>query len=72
LSCAGRLAGIVTGVDLGFSGEVVEFYHKYRHGYPDAVIDVLADVFGPSSRDIVVDLGCGTGQLALAWRAPYA
>lgn len=60
------MAGIVTGVDLGFSGEVAELYHRYRHGYPDAVIDVLADVFGLSSRDVVVDLGCGTGQLALA------
>ncbi len=56
----------MTGVDLGFSGEVAELYHRYRHGYPDAVIDVLADVFGLSSRDVVVDLGCGTGQLALA------
>ncbi len=53
-------------MELGFGGEVVEFYHKYRHGYPDAVIDVLADVFALGRRDVVVDLGCGTGQLALA------
>jgi SAM-dependent methyltransferase len=52
-------------VSLGFSGEVAEFYHAYRHGYPAAVIDVLAAAFGLDSRDLVIDLGCGTGQLAL-------
>lgn len=51
---------------LGFAGEVVEYYHQYRHGYPEAVIDVLADLFGLGDRDVVVDLGCGTGQLTLA------
>jgi SAM-dependent methyltransferase len=53
-------------VDLGFGGEVAEFYHRYRRGYPGAVIDVLADIFGLSTRDLVVDLGCGTGQLTTA------
>ena len=52
-------------VDLGFSGDVVEFYHRYRHGYPAAVIDVLVDAFQLSLQDVVVDLGCGTGQLTL-------
>jgi SAM-dependent methyltransferase len=50
---------------LGFGGEVAEFYHAYRHGYPAAVIDVLADAFALDSEDLIVDLGCGTGQLAL-------
>jgi ubiquinone/menaquinone biosynthesis C-methylase UbiE len=52
-------------VNLGFSGEVVELYHRYRHGYPAAVVDVLTDAFQLTSRDVVVDLGCGTGQLTL-------
>ncbi|HLQ56967.1 MAG TPA: class I SAM-dependent methyltransferase [Streptosporangiaceae bacterium] len=52
-------------MDLGFGGEVADFYHKYRRGYPSAVIDTLVDTFGLTSNDIVVDLGCGTGQLAL-------
>lgn len=51
--------------DLGFGGEVAEFYHQYRRGYPSAVIDALADAFGLTSDDVVIDLGCGTGQLAL-------
>lgn len=53
------------GVELGFSGEVADLYHRYRHGYPDAVIDALIDAFGLNSQDMVVDLGCGTGQLTL-------
>ena len=50
---------------LGFGGEVAEFYHAYRHGYPAGVIDALASAFGLGAQDLVVDLGCGTGQLAL-------
>src|SRR5258708_11872201 len=53
------------GVELGFSGEVADFYHRYRHGYPAAVIDALIDAFGLNGQDVVVDLGCGTGQLTL-------
>lgn len=52
-------------MDPGFRGEVADFYHKYRRGYPQAVIDMLADAFKLTSEDVVIDLGCGTGQLAL-------
>jgi ubiquinone/menaquinone biosynthesis C-methylase UbiE len=52
-------------MDLGFGGEVPGFYHQYRRGYPSAVIDTLAGAFGLNSDDIVIDLGCGTGQLTL-------
>jgi ubiquinone/menaquinone biosynthesis C-methylase UbiE len=52
-------------VDLGFGGEVADFYYQYRRGYPPAVIDTLAGTFGLTSDDIVIDLGCGTGQLTL-------
>ena len=55
----------MTGVRPGFGGEVAGFYHKYRHGYPSAVIDAVADAFGLNDQDLVVDLGCGTGQLTL-------
>jgi trans-aconitate methyltransferase len=53
------------GEDLGFGGEVAGFYHQYRRGYPPAVIDMLIDAFGLTMDDIVIDLGCGTGQLTL-------
>jgi len=50
---------------LGFSGEVADFYQRYRRGYPTAVFDTLVDTFALTSADIVLDLGCGTGQLTL-------
>ncbi len=53
------------GEDLGFGGEVAGFYHQYRRGYPAAVIDMLTGAFGLTGNDVVIDLGCGTGQLTL-------
>ena len=55
--------------DLGFHGEVADLYHRYRHGYPEPVIAAIARIFGLSDRDVTVDLGCGTGQLALPMAA---
>ncbi|MBK1783183.1 class I SAM-dependent methyltransferase [Prauserella cavernicola] len=52
-------------MDLGFRGEVVDFYHRYRRGYPPAVLDALVGAFGLGEDDVVADLGCGTGQLTL-------
>lgn len=52
-------------MDLGFRGEVVDFYHRFRRGYPSAVIDALVDAFELTTDDVVMDLGCGTGQLTL-------
>ncbi len=52
-------------MDLGFHGEMVDFYHRYRRGYPPAAIDALMRAFELTEDDIVVDLGCGTGQLTL-------
>lgn len=51
--------------DLGFGGEVAGFYQRYRRGYPAEVIDALVAAFGLTRGDLVLDLGCGTGQLAL-------
>jgi trans-aconitate methyltransferase len=52
-------------MDLGFSGEVVDYYHKYRRGYPAGAFDVLARTLNLTEDDIAVDLGCGTGQIAV-------
>ena len=49
-----------------FGGDAAAYYHRYRHGYPSAVIDALADAFELTGQDVVVDLGCGTGQLTLS------
>jgi ubiquinone/menaquinone biosynthesis C-methylase UbiE len=52
-------------MSLGFGGEVADFYQRYRRGYPAAVFDALVDAFALTVDDVVLDLGCGTGQLAL-------
>ncbi|MFJ8433878.1 class I SAM-dependent methyltransferase [Kitasatospora sp. NPDC094019] len=48
-----------------FSGDVAGYYAKYRRGYPPQAVDALRDVFELGPDDVVLDLGCGTGQLAL-------
>ncbi|MET7571726.1 class I SAM-dependent methyltransferase [Streptomyces sp. NPDC005492] len=50
---------------LGFSGAVAEYYSKFRRGYPPPVFDALQESFGLTHTDVVLDMGCGTGQLAL-------
>lgn len=52
-------------MDLGFRGEVTDFYRRYRRGYPPAVIDRLVNAFALTRHDVVLDIGCGTGQLTL-------
>ena len=46
------------------------FYARYRPAYPDKVINLLRERFGLSEKSRVLDLGCGTGQIALKI-APY-
>jgi len=52
-------------MNVGFGGEVAEYYAKYRRGYPPPVIEALRAAFALDTDDIVLDLGCGTGQLAV-------
>lgn len=43
-----------------------EYYVKYRPGIPKEVIDVIVEHFDIKPTDRVLDIGCGTGQVALA------
>jgi trans-aconitate methyltransferase len=49
-----------------FGGEVSEYYQKFRRGYPPEVASELATTFALTGDDVVLDLGCGTGQLTRA------
>lgn len=49
----------------GFSGDVATYYAQYRRGYPPAAVDAITEAFALTTDDLVVDLGCGTGQLSL-------
>ena len=52
-------------MNAGFSGEVAGFYAKYRRGYDPEVTGWLAEAFALGTDGIVLDLGCGTGQLTI-------
>jgi ubiquinone/menaquinone biosynthesis C-methylase UbiE len=48
-----------------FSGEVASFYARYRRGYPEAFIGLLARALRLGADALVADVGCGTGQLTI-------
>lgn len=50
---------------LGFSGEAATYYAEFRRGYRPDVLDALQATFALTPDDLVLDLGCGTGQLAV-------
>lgn len=48
-----------------FGGEVAGFYARFRRGYQPAFVELLARALRLGSDDVIMDLGCGTGQLTL-------
>jgi SAM-dependent methyltransferase len=48
-----------------FAGDAADHYARFRRGYSGAALEFVLDRLGVGSDDLVVDLGCGTGQLAL-------
>lgn len=43
------------------------FYERYRLGYPDRLLSRVANLQGLKPGDAVLDLGCGTGMLAVGF-----
>jgi ubiquinone/menaquinone biosynthesis C-methylase UbiE len=41
------------------------YYEKYRPRYPQELFMKIIEVFEPSDDDVLLDLGCGTGEIAL-------
>ena len=53
-------------VESSFVGAAAD-YDRYRLTYPDRLIARVADLAGLKPDDAVLDLGCGTGMLALVF-----
>lgn len=47
-------------------GGTHRYYAKYRPGIPKEVIDVIVAHFNIGPNDKILDIGCGTGQVAVA------
>lgn len=55
-----------------FGGTTAQLYVKYRRDLPTDQATALAEQIGLDADDVVVDLGCGTGQLAVPLQAHCA
>ncbi|MFC9632728.1 class I SAM-dependent methyltransferase [Streptomyces mirabilis] len=49
-----------------------DYYDRFRLPYPDAMIADLVRRAAPSGRGRLLDLACGTGQLAFPLRGSFA
>jgi SAM-dependent methyltransferase len=62
---AGRYDISVNDVRREFPGATGSAYALYRRDVPDALIKAAVRAAGLTDRDVALDLGCGTGQVAV-------
>jgi SAM-dependent methyltransferase len=55
----------VDGVPQQLFSSAADYYAQYRPGYPQDLVDALAARAGLDGTQRVLDVGCGTGQLAI-------
>jgi len=60
------MRGNIKKFDPELYGGTHEYYAKYRPTIPEEVINVIVEHFDIKPSDRVLDIGCGTGQVALA------
>lgn len=48
-----------------FAGEIADYYASFRRGFAPPALEFVVDQVEASPDELVVDLGCGTGQLAV-------
>jgi ubiquinone/menaquinone biosynthesis C-methylase UbiE len=48
-----------------FAGSTARHYRRYRRDVPGVLLADLCDALGLTVADCVLDLGCGTGQVAV-------
>lgn len=48
------------------------YYSRYRLGYPEGLLGILRTCYRPDGAGRLLDLGCGTGQLAIPLRRDFA
>lgn len=60
------------GADAGLFAGTAWYYARYRPRYPRALLDVIVDGFDLDGGGRLLDLGCGTGELAVPLAAHVA
>ena len=53
------------GVPQQLFSSAVDYYARYRPGYPQGLMEALAARAGLDGTQRVLDIGCGTGQLTI-------